>query len=224
VPDAEERAYNEILLAIVTQKYAPGDHLIESKVAEDLNMSRTPVRNVFKKLIANGMLEYQRGAGYRIPVLTPSDMESVFMTRCVLEEQAAQFAAKRATLVEIERLQNLLQMEREFYVSGDAAKYTAANESLHLGIAALSKNSYLERFISQTFWRSELYIFFFDRFYFKEGFQTQKPLRDPAESQSCREHEDLLDAIASRDQNRAAEAMRRHVMSTYWTMTKQTSQ
>lgn len=194
--DAEEKAYSEILQAIVTQKYAPGDHLTEAKVAEDLNMSRTPVRSALKKMIACGMLEYVKNVGCRIPVLTPYDMENVFQVRAILESKAAGLAAMRTTTVEVERLAKLLEQEKELYALGETAQYTKINELLHLGIGALSKNPYLERYLSQTFWRSELYIFFFDRFYYKGDVPHRQNRRDPAESRSCREHDVLLQAIA----------------------------
>lgn len=218
--DAEGRAYSEILHAIITQKYAPGDHLAEAKIAEDLNMSRTPVRNVLKKMIASGILEYSKNIGCRIPVLTPHDMESVFSTRVTLEGKAAGLAAERATKADIERLFKLLEREKDLYSRRETAQYTQLNEELHVGIAALSKNFYLERFISQTFWRSELYIFFFDRFYDKDGPCHEKSMRDPMKSRSCRQHELLVNAVASGDSEAACAAMTRHVSSTYETMTR----
>ena len=220
IADAEERAYSSILDAIAAQRYAPGDHLSEAKIAEDLNMSRTPVRNVLKKMTASGILEYSRNIGCRIPQLTPHDMENVFSTRILLEGQAAESAAKRAARVEIERLEELLEQEKMYYANRDATRYTRINESLHLGIAALTKNGYIERFISQVFWRSELYIMFFDRFYGERTIAAEGPLRDPAQSQSCREHETLLTAIALGKPEEARETMRAHLWSTYETLTR----
>lgn len=221
--DAEGRAYSEILRAIITQKYAPGDHLAEAKIAEELNMSRTPVRNALKKMIASGMLEYSRNIGCRIPLLTPRDMESVFSTRITLEAKAAGLAAEQASKADIERLFKLLERERELYSIGKMAEYTQLNEELHIGIAVLSKNVHLERFVSQIFWRSELYVFFFDRFYEKEAPCHEKSLRDPSKSSSCQQHELLVNAIASENAEAASAAMTRHVSSTYETMTQRKS-
>lgn len=218
--DAEERAYSEILRAIATQKYAPGDHLAEAKVADDLNMSRTPVRSALKRMIACGMLEYVKNVGCRIPVLTPYDMESVFQIRVMLEAKAAALASMHATGIEVERLSKLLDQEKECYRKGDVAEYTKINELLHLGIGALSKNQYLERYLAQAFWRSELYIFFFDRFYYKGDIPHRKNMRDPLESRSCREHDALLNAIAAGEPEQASNAMAEHVKSTYIHMTR----
>lgn len=213
--DAESRAYSEILRAIVTQKYAPGDHLAEAKVAEDLNMSRTPVRSALKKMIAGGLLEYSKNIGCRIPVLTPHDMENVFRVRATLESQAAGLAAEQASEADIDHLLSLLEQEKECYTKGEMAQYTKINESLHIGIASLANNQYLERFVSQLFWRAELYVFFFDRFYLKAAPGYAKRQRDPSQSRSCREHDALVHALASRDAQEATNRMRAHVVSTY---------
>lgn len=214
--EAEDRAYSEILEAIVTQEYEPGASLTEAALAEKLNMSRTPVRSALKKMIASGMLEYCKNVGYRIPILTPRDMENVFQSRVILESQTAALAAANATEAEIKNIFAMIEKERECYSNGDVAGYTKVNESFHLGIAYIAKNDYLERFISQTFWRSALYIVFFDRFYHR-----QTPLRDPDQSKSCREHAELARAISERKSERAAEIMRAHVISTYSSLTRQ---
>ncbi len=218
--DAEERAYSEILHAIVGQRYMPGDRLTEAKVAEDLNMSRTPVRSALKKMAACGMLEYVKNIGCRVPVLTPYDMESVFQTREILEAKAAALATMWATNVEVEKLFKLLDEEKELYRKGDAAAYAGVNERLHLGIGALSRNIYVERYLSQCYWRSELYIFFFDRFYDNGAISTRKKLRDPMESKSCREHDAVIEAIASGKPENASKAMSEHIKSSYLNLTR----
>lgn len=218
--DAEDRAYSEILQAVVTQRYQPGDRLAEAKVAEDLKMSRTPVRSALKKMIACGMLEYVKNTGCRVPIITPYDMESVFQAREILETKAAALATMRATNVEVEQLFNLLKTEKEHYAEGNATEYAKLNERLHLGIGKLSRNVYIERYLSQCFWRSELYIFFFDRFYDMSDLPTRKRLRDPSESNSCREHDILIDAIASGNPDNAAKAMSEHIKSTYVSLTR----
>lgn len=218
--DAEDRAYSEILQAIVMQRYQPGDRLAEAKVAEDLNMSRTPVRSALKKMIACGMLEYVKNIGCRVPIITPYDMESVFQAREILESKAAALATMRATNVEVEQLFELLKTEKKYYSEGKMAEYAKLNERLHLGIGTLSRNSYIERYLSQCFWRSELYLFFFDRFYDMSDLPTRKKLRDPAESKSCHEHDVLLEAIASGNPDNAARAMSEHIKSSYVSLTR----
>lgn len=218
--DAEERAYSEILRAIITQKYAPGDRLTEAQIAGDLDMSRTPVRNALKKMTASGMLEHSRNIGCRIPLLTPPDMESVFSIRATLEGRAAHMAAERAAKADAERFRELLEREKYHYSKGETTQYTQLNEKIHAGIASLSGNAYLERFVSQLFWRAELYIIFFDRFYDRGTSPHEEPPRDSGKSRSCREHEAIVSAIADGDPEGASAAIVSHINSTYETITR----
>jgi DNA-binding GntR family transcriptional regulator len=216
---AEDRAHKEIIKLILSQKYAPGDRLVEAELAQELGLSRTPVRNALRKLIAEGLLENQDNKGCLIPRITPSDMEAVFSVRTLLEGRAAAAAARMATGADIDALRKLLAEERNLYAQGSMELYTEVNQQIHLGIAALSRNDYLERFIRQAFWRAELYIFFFDRFYIRPG-GPEAPLRDPEKSQSCREHACLIEAISSRDSATAESVMKEHIQSTYQTITR----
>lgn len=216
---AEDRAHKEIINLILSQKYAPGDRLVEAELAQELGLSRTPVRNALRKLIAEGLLESQNNKSCVIPRITPADMEALFSVRSLIEGRAAAGAAKLATGADVEHLRNLVARERELYAQGDKDLYTEVNEKLHLGIARLARNDYLERFISQTFWRAELYIFFFDRFYLRPG-GVEAPNRDPDKSQSCRQHAALVEAIAARDSVLAESLMKEHITCTYQTITR----
>ncbi len=216
---AEDRAHKEIIKLILSQKYAPGDRLVESELAQELGLSRTPVRNALRKLIAEGLLESRNNKSCLIPKITPSDMEAVFSVRSMLEGRAAAAAARLATRADLDQLENLLARERELYAQGSMELYTEINQLIHLGVASLSRNDYLERFIRQAFWRAELYVFFFDRFYVRAG-ENEAPLRDPDKSQSCKEHARLIQAIASRDSSVAESVMKEHIQSTYQTITR----
>ena len=183
-------------------------------------MSRTPVRSALKKMTACGMIEYVRNVGCRVPVITPYDMESVFQVREILESKAAALATIRATNVEVEQLSELLKKEKAYYTEGNITEYAKVNERIHLGIGTFSRNAHIERYLSQCFWRSELYLFFFDRFYDRSELSTRKKLRNPSESKSCREHEILIEAIALGNPDNAAKAMSDHIKSSYISLTR----
>ncbi|WP_300525158.1 GntR family transcriptional regulator [Aminiphilus sp.] len=215
---AEDRAYHQIVERVLSHHFAPGDRIIESELAEALGLSRTPVRNALRKLIAEGLLENRDNRGCFIPKLTPMDMREVFEARISLEGQAAGAAAGRIIPEDVAFLRVLLEREKELYRCGDISGYAAANKDLHLSIASLAKNAYLEKFIRQTYWRSELYVFFFDRFYIPPG--GEAPLRDPEKSVSCREHDCIVEAIASKEKEAAATAMSDHLRTTYTLLTR----
>jgi len=210
---AEEMAYSKIIDLLLSKNYAPGDRLIETELAEMIGVSRTPVRNALRKLVAEGLLVTGKNKGCYVPHLNAKDMKEVFDARIFLEGKAAFEAAYRRTQKDIETLSRIIEEEKEYYKRGDVANYTNANKNLHLAIAALARNSYIDKFVRQTFWRSELYIFYFDRFYAPD--LSKVILRDPHKSISCIEHEKIVKAIVEKDSSGAEIAMKSHLKSTY---------
>ncbi|MCF7935418.1 MAG: GntR family transcriptional regulator [Synergistales bacterium] len=215
----EDHAYRTLMGMLLNHELPPGDRVVESEIAGELGLSRTPVRNALGRLIAQGLLEKRGSKGCYVPRLTPMDMKEVFESRITLESQAARSAAQRSVGKDLRYLRILTEREKELYRAGDRHGYTEVNKDLHLFVASLAHNSYLERFVRQTFWRSELYIFFFDRFY-QHPTEEQTTLRNPEESVSCREHDALVTALESKDADRAAELMEAHIQSTYELITR----
>jgi len=214
---AEARAYRYVLELLLRHEVLPGGRLAEMDIAKRLGISRTPVRNALRKLVAEGLLEIRENWGCYVPSLSPGDMAAVFEVREMLESKAAELAALNLEEGEEQSLLEILTEERSHYRSGDLLEYTMANNKLHLKIASLSKNPYLERFVRQSLWRSEIYVFFFDRFYSPKS--GEPLLRDPDSSVSCQEHARIVRAITSRDPGLARELMASHVRTTYSLLT-----
>ena len=210
---AEELAYESIIEMILSRSYAPGDRLVESELAELLNLSRTPIRNVLRKLAAEGLLEVRGNKGRYIPQLSPEDMAMVFKARAHLEGKAAMEAAYCRTEHDIDTLKELLAKEKNKYEEGDKKEYAAVNDQFHLLIASMCGNKYIEKFTRQVFWRSGLYIFYFDRFYVPSA--PDEVLRDSSKSISCIQHAEIVNAIIIGDGNLAENAIRSHIYSTY---------
>jgi DNA-binding GntR family transcriptional regulator len=211
--NAESIAYESIIGMILSRNCAPGDRLVETELAESLGLSRTPIRNVLRQLVAEGLLEARGNKGCYIPHLSPEDMASVFKTRALLEGRAAMEAAYCRTDEDVEMLGSLLAEEKQKYSEDKRKEYAAVNNKFHLLLAKLSRNAYIERFVKQVFWRSGLYTFYFDRFYVPPS-PIELP-RDPSKSISCNEHEQIVRAIAIGDGSLAENVMRNHIYTSY---------
>ena len=111
-----EQAYNQIKDAICAGRIAPGDILSESRLAEDLGMSRTPVREALRSLASEGFLEIKNGVGAYVKSLSSKDMENLYEIRCLLEMQAIKTSIYRITDQEID------DMERRFQAVYDACE------------------------------------------------------------------------------------------------------
>lgn len=213
LPTAEERANQAIVELIIEHKYLPGEKLFEVDLAQELGMSRTPIRNALRKLAAEGFLEMQANRGCSVPFLTLDDMESLFKFRADIEGFAAQEAAQRITKEEILEMQKLLEMEKNIYSQADALSYNNVNEKIHSGIISASGNPYLMRTARSIFLRSKLYIFYYDRFC-REKAPKAEYLQAPAKHNSLVEHEKILRAFVEKEPDVARIIAARHVYST----------
>jgi DNA-binding GntR family transcriptional regulator len=208
---AEEKAYQSIIGLIINQQYPPGTPLPETQVSEEIGMSRTPVRNALRRLIADGFLDSSFNRSARVPSLSSKDLQSLFDLRLLLEPKAAYEAAANVSAHQKDVFDQLIVKEKEGYYQRDPDLYKI-NEQIHFGIAALSENVYLERAIKPVFWRSELYVFFFDNLYM--GNDPKSRLRDPEKSISHKAHCLLIEAIFQNDSQKAEKVMREHILST----------
>ena len=81
----EDNAYRLIVHKIVQHRFKPGDYLLETELAHELKLSRTPVRQALGRLIAEGFLEKKPKKGCVIPIPTAEDAEMVRDARCLVE-------------------------------------------------------------------------------------------------------------------------------------------
>ena len=90
-------AYSQIRQSIVEGKYRPGQHLIEQTIAEELSLSRTPIREALRMLQSEGLVLVEPNRGATVRRLTVDDVADLYDFRSRLECYAAELAAERAT-------------------------------------------------------------------------------------------------------------------------------
>ncbi|MDD2207273.1 MAG: GntR family transcriptional regulator [Aminobacterium sp.] len=210
---AEEIVEQYIVDEIMSHNIKPGDRIYETQLAEQLGVSRTPVRHAISRLVSEGILEDpQREKGYIVPILTPLDMKHIYTMRELLESEAAFEAAQSISRKDITYLRELNFKEEQSFKNSDRKAYTAINKEIHCKIVDMSQNLYLKRFFRQIFWKSQLYTFYLSSFYSSSvdifPLSSQKPL-------SYLEHARIIDAIASGDPERARQEMITHIRKSY---------
>jgi len=205
--NAEERAHRSIVGLIMSNHYRPGDFLLELEIASKLEMSRTPVSRALGRLVNEGFLHKIPKKGCFIPLPTPEDAEQVFSARNAAESEAAARAARLAGDEEVAALQEIVAKDMEAVQNRQKDTFSRINEEFHLGIARISRNTYLEKWIKNIFWRSNIYIFYFDSFY--KSTQLDIPQKTP------KQHAAIVQAIADHDPDAAARLMSEHINRTY---------
>jgi len=100
-----ELAYQEIRQAIVEGRYAPGQRLVEQRIATELNLSRTPVREALRRLEADALVKIELHRGAVVRSVSGEEIRDLYELRAHLESLAAQRAAARATPEQLAALQ-----------------------------------------------------------------------------------------------------------------------
>jgi len=199
-------SYRFIISMIVNNEIRPGEAILETELAERLNISRTPVRQALERFVAEGLFEKKKKRGCLIPVPTPEDADKVFQAREIIEREMARQAALNRTTSDIDALRKILDTEAEMLSSYNKEGYWMANEQFHFGIMKATQNPYLERYGHHIFRKSSIYIFFFDTFY-----RRTKKSNTPPNLKSPTQHSQILEAIEKKHHNQSGRLMEEHI-------------
>jgi DNA-binding GntR family transcriptional regulator len=191
-----ERVYRHLRDGIRTGTYRAGQRLREVEIAAALKTSRTPVREAIRRLEADRLVEDVAGAGLTVRQLDRQRVLELYMFRAAIEGTAAEWAAMHATELDIAELSEALGQMR--MVAHDPRRAAQLYRRFHEGIYRAARNSFLDHVIASTS----------DFMALLPGTTYDLPGRA---AQVLREHERVLEAIAARDPERAARAMRDHI-------------
>lgn len=191
-----QSAYLRLCEQIRSGQLKPGARLTETELAEQLGMSRTPVREAIRQLEAEGLVDHQPRSGAVVRRLTYPEIMELYEMRTVLEGTAARLAARAASSMELEELQSInAEMRCE---SGDPGKLTRLNRQFHLRLMDAARNRFLLRSMDAV--DKALLILG------PSAMETPERARE-----AVVEHDEVLNAMAVRDDIAAEQAMRRHM-------------
>ena len=136
----QKDAYQQILNAIDTGVYRPGDRLVESELADRFGMSRTPIREALQRLETQSLLS-RDGRSLVVASLDHNQMAELYVVRSELEALAAKLAARHATEEEVRLLQEMVREDRALIDKPAALART--NRRFHRQVHLASHNRYL---------------------------------------------------------------------------------
>ncbi|KZZ85393.1 MULTISPECIES: GntR family transcriptional regulator [Bacillaceae] len=161
----EQRVYSNLKEALLARKIAPGTQLVEQTISETLKVSRTPIRQAFQKLEAEGLIEIIPNKGSYVVHPSKDEILSFFDMRREFEHMAVKYGLDKLEAADIEKLKNLLEREQETYKSKDLNGYVHLNKEFHLYLARKSGNKFLIRYMEQLLNQNNVYLFLLDVFY-----------------------------------------------------------
>jgi DNA-binding GntR family transcriptional regulator len=176
----------------------PGTFLDEATLAEQMRISRTPVREALKVLTAEGLVRHEPRRGCFVNEVTEQDLDEIFPVIALLEGQCAREAAMKATDAELEALESLHDKLRRHAKGRRINDYYAANFAIHEAIIALANNRWLAQVIGDL--RKIVKL------------ARLQQLHAPGRlEQSLSEHMAVFASLRARDPDGAEAAMRTHL-------------
>ncbi|MDR7434264.1 MAG: GntR family transcriptional regulator [Armatimonadota bacterium] len=197
-------AYVEIRARILNGTFRPRERLIEERLARELGMSRTPIRQALTRLEAEGLVSLIPNRGAVVCSYTPQDVLEIYDLRALLEGHAARHAANEITPSEVDRLRQLVaEMEgfnlEAFASHEDAVRwFTVRNNEFHHTIHVASRNQRLVKLLNRTIQIPLVYRSFF-------GYSP----REYALSNYY--HRKIAQALEQKDGDQAEVLMRAHI-------------
>ena len=194
-----DAVYDRIRNQIVTGVLQPGERLMEPVLAEDLGVSRTPVREALRRLEQSELVRRNsRDLGRYVHKPAPDEIREVLGVRAVLEGYAARLAAERITSEELDKLGALHAQAEVAIDARDTVQLVDLNTQFHDGINLASRAPHCVALIDGLRDRILQYRFAFLR-------------ADLTRRTSFREHRAILAALRKRDGDRTEMLVRRHI-------------
>ena len=194
-----QHVFENLKSAIIKGDMLPGGRLIESRLAETLGISRTPVREAIHKLEREGYLRKLPRGGFSVLGLSRDDVEETFGIRRVLESYAARLAAEKHKKSDLKPLEKKIQLYQKHLDSKDLEALPDINTDFHDLLYALSRSPKLITMINNL--RDQIYRF------------RQLILKnEKLAKMSNEDHKDMLERIRQRDAKGVERLVREHLV------------
>ncbi|MCR1899492.1 GntR family transcriptional regulator [Irregularibacter muris] len=203
-----EIVFQSMREAIVKGDLEPGKRLMEVQLAEQMGVSRTPVREAIRQLELEGLVVMVPRKGAYVAGLSMKDVIEVLEIRAVLEGLAADLAAKRATDEEITRLSQVLEKFTEYAEKKDVQGLIDQDVAFHDVIYGAARNERLLQLISGL--REQVQRF---RVMYISQFDHAMDL--------VKEHKKIVQAISTRNGEQARKLAQGHISNAEYYMTKE---
>lgn len=193
------QAYQALRSAILSGEMTAGTRLVETQLAKQLQVSRTPIREAIRQLQQENLITIDAAGTLRVATLSMQDAVQLYTCRIALEQLSVAGACENATDAEIAALQELViaaeQTERSHSTN---AHLLNLDYQFHRSIARSSGNLWLTSLLDQVFDQMAL-------------LRIQTLQRNPQVLEIRREHREIYRAIAQRDAKHAVDTIVSHL-------------
>jgi DNA-binding GntR family transcriptional regulator len=192
------RVFTQIRNDILNGVYEPGESLIETKLSEELGVSRTPIREALRQLELEGLVQSVPNKGVTVKGVSEQDIQDIYTIRMLIEGLAARWAAEKITPDEMEELKEAIDLEEFYTKKNDYGQLLKFDTRFHDIIFRASKSKPLMHTLST-----------FHHYVQKARKVSMSSPKRAAEV--LQEHKAILQAIIERDADKAEQLTTQHV-------------
>jgi DNA-binding GntR family transcriptional regulator len=197
-----EQIANRLRDMIIQNQLKPGDHIRERVICTQLNVSRTPFREALQILATEGLIELIPNRGAVISSPSAQEVEDMLQILGVFEGFAGEKACQRATPEDFAEIRALHFEMMAAHLRGDRLEYFKVNQLIHLAIVEAARSQTLKDY--HNLLNARLY-----------RIRYQSNLQHDAWQRAVEEHNEIMDALEHRDEEKLAMLLRNHLSSTW---------
>lgn len=198
IENLTDRAYQVLKEYIVSLPMDANVKLSETRLAAELGISKTPVREALRQLATEGLIDIKSRRGTFLVSFDEEDVKELFDIREYLEALAVNELITRITDQDIEKLEKILTELNSSALAGDKGKYNKLDADFHAELVWMSGNKRLFRFFTTI--QAQV-----------QGVRARSIRLPGRPNKSNNEHWQLLETIQKRDQKAAEELIRQHI-------------
>lgn len=180
---------------------SPGERLLEVQLADEMGVSRTPVREAIRRLELEGFVVMVPRKGAYVAGLSINDVEEVYEIRTVLETLAVRLAAQRMQPADYAQLDDLSEKMRATWQEGNVDNWVSLDASFHELLYKFSRNERLVAMMNNIMEQLSRY-------------RIISLANVEVRHNSLSEHQELIEALKRRDSEAAATAVAMHIENT----------
>lgn len=201
------RVFHHLREDILSGKYKEGDELKEVAIGEELGVSRTPVREAFRQLELEGLIQIIPNKGAYVTGITEKDVKDIYMIRSLLEGLCARWACEHITDAQMEEMEENIYLSKFHAQKGHLEQLAELDNRFHEILYEACNSKMLEHQLRD-----------FHEYVLRVRKKTLSNVnRGPKSNQ---EHEMLMEAIKAKDADKAERLANMHMINAYENMVK----
>ena len=186
---------------ILNEEYEHGQKLNELALANELKISRTPIREALKQLELEGLVESIPNKGVYVKGFSPRDIDDMFEIRCALEGLAIQLAIDRMDEEHLAKIKDVFELMEFYTVKKDQEKINDLNILYHETIYQATQSQYFEQLLKDV--------------HYYVSVTSRHSITQPERLETAiQEHRAILNSIVAGDKELAKDTIQKHIRKT----------